>query len=98
MLDIDTGHNRYDLNMNIYVIHFISYIFFKKSEYLSGLWRCYAGEGHKVKNIFMEKTLFHEARHDQKWIDEALDEASSADTEHLGDILMQVVEFKIIDT
>ena len=43
------------------------------------------------------RRLLREAGHDQKWIDEVLDEASSADTEHLVDILMQVVEFKIIE-
>lgn len=44
------------------------------------------------------RRLLREAGHDQKWVDEVLDEASNADTEHLVDILMQVVEFKIIDT
>jgi len=43
------------------------------------------------------RRLLREAGHDEKWIDEVLDEASSADTEHLVDILMQVVDFKIIE-
>lgn len=43
------------------------------------------------------RRLLREAGYDQKWIDEVLDEASNADTEHLVDILMQVVEFKIIE-
>ena len=43
------------------------------------------------------RRMLREAGHDQKWIDEVLDEATSADTEHLVDVLIQVVEFKIIE-
>ena len=43
------------------------------------------------------RRLLREAGHDPKWIDEILDEAASNGVEHLVDVLMQVVEFKIVE-
>ena len=43
------------------------------------------------------RRLLREAGHDQKWIDEILDEAENNDVEHLVDTLTQVVEFKIVE-
>ena len=43
------------------------------------------------------RRLLREAGYNQEWIDQVLDEAASADVEHLVDVLMKVVEFKIVE-
>ncbi|MBR4220962.1 MAG: hypothetical protein IKR81_07395 [Victivallales bacterium] len=55
------------------------------------------GEMHPWIIIGRVRRLLREAGYNQEWIDQVLDEAANGDAEYLVDVLMRVVEFKIVE-